>query len=199
MSPDSKNVYYSVARGDAKAFAELVREHSTLVYRVALRMLGDGGAQDASQEVWIKVWRNIKDFRGDSAFSTWLYKVTMNTCLNIRDKELRRERWELRDEIPDLPDLNGNFEDNPEKTTLSRERKGELLTALQELRAEHRAALVLRHMEDLSYREISQILEIPEGTAKVWTSRGRAALLVLMAEDAEGKAEDKAKGDGDGR
>lgn len=199
MSPDGKNVYYSVARGDAKAFAELVREHSTLVYRVALRMLGDGGAQDASQEVWIKVWRNIKDFRGDSAFSTWLYKVTMNTCLNIRDKELRRERWELRDEIPDLPDLNGNFEDNPETTTLSRERKGELLAALQELRAEHRAALVLRHMEDLSYREISQILEIPEGTAKVWTSRGRAALLVLMAEDAEGKAEDKAKGDGDGR
>lgn len=195
MSPNNKDIYYSVARGDAKAFAELVREHSTLVYRVALRMLGDGGAQDASQEVWIKVWRNIKDFRGDSAFSTWLYKVTMNTCLNIRDKELRRERWELRDEIPDLPDLNGNFEDNPEKTTLSRERKGELLTALQELRAEHRAALVLRHMEDLSYREISQILEIPEGTAKVWTSRGRAALLVLMAEDAEGKA----KGDGDGR
>ena len=191
MSLNSKNIYYSVARGDARAFAVLVQEHSTLVYRVALRMLGDAGAQDASQEVWIKVWRNIKDFRGDSAFSTWLYKITMNTCLNIRDKELRRERWELRDEIPDLPDLDGNFEDNPETTTLNRERKGELLAALQGLRAEHRAALVLRHMEDLSYREISEILEIPEGTAKVWTARGRAALLVLMAGDAQGNGDSR--------
>lgn len=169
--------------GEVEAFSELVRRHSALVYRVALRMLGDGGAQDASQDVWIKVWRNINSFRNDSAFSTWLYKVTMNTCLNIREKELRRERWELRDEIPHLPKLDGNFEHDPESTTLSRERKEELLEALQRLRPEHRAALVLRHLEELSYREISEILEVPEGTAKAWTSRGRAALLVLLARD----------------
>lgn len=129
----------------------------------------------------MKVWRNINEFRGESSFSTWLYKITMNTCLNIREKELRRDRWELRDELPLLPELDGNFESNPEATTLSRERKDELLIALQSLRAEHRAALVLHHLEDLGYREISEILEIPEGTAKVWASRGRAALLVLLA------------------
>ena len=153
------------------------------MYRVALRMLGGGEAQDASQDVWIRVWRNINSFRAESAFSTWLYKITMNTCLNIREKELRRERWELRDELPYLPEADGNFESNPEATTLSRERKGELLDALQNLRAEHRAALVLRHLEELSYQEISEILEVPEGTAKVWASRGRAALLVLLAKD----------------
>ena len=86
---------------------------------------------------------------------------------------------------PNLPTLDGNFENNPETTTLSRERKDELLAALQHLRAEHRAALVLRHMEELSYQEISQILEVPEGTAKVWASRGRAALLVLLAGEAD--------------
>jgi RNA polymerase sigma-70 factor (ECF subfamily) len=189
---NNEDIVYSASRGDARAFSELVREHSTLVYRVALRMLGDGGAQDASQEVWIRVWRSINNFRGDSAFSTWLYKITMNTCLNIREKELRRERWELREDLPYLPELDGNFESNPEATTLSRERKDELLVALQQLRSEHRAALVLRHLEELSYREISEILDIPQGTAKVWASRGRAALLVILAGEAD-------EGDGDGR
>ena len=204
LNSNNENVYYSAARGDARAFSQLVREHSSLVYRVALRMLGDRDAQDASQEVWIRAWRNINDFRGASTFSTWLYRITMNTCLNIREKELRRERRELRDEIPLLPELDSNFESNPEATTLSRERKGELLTALQSLRPEHRAALVLRHLEDLGYREISEVLEVPEGTAKVWASRGRAALLVLLAGESAGGASNGTGGgagnaDGDGR
>ncbi len=184
------DLVYRAARGEPQAFSELVREHSALVYRVALRMLGAAEAQDASQDVWIKVWRNINGFRGDSSFSTWLYKVTMNTCLNIRERELRRERWELQDEVPYLPKLDGsNLEDNPEATTLTRERKEELLAALQRLRPEHRAALVLRHLEELSYREVSEVLDIPEGTAKVWASRGRAALLVLLAKEDAGGAE----------
>lgn len=192
LSNADRDLVARAVRGEAQAFAGLVREHSGLVYRVALRMLGDPQAQDASQEVWVRAWRNINNFRGDSAFSTWLYKITMNTCLNIREKELRRERWELRDEIPYLPEMNGSFENHPESTTLSRERKDELLAALQRLRAEHRAAVVLRHLEELTYREISEILEVPEGTAKAWTSRGRAALLVLLA----GESDDE---NGDGR
>lgn len=163
----------------------MVREHSNLVYRVSLRMLGDGDAQDACQDVWVKVWRSIKDFRGDSAFSTWLYRVTVNTCLNARERALRRETLELREELPYLPTPSGG-EHDPEATTLSRERKDELVAALQEVRAEHRAALVLRHLEGLSYREISDILEVPEGTAKGWVSRGRAAMLVLLANGSVG-------------
>ncbi|MGB3632937.1 MAG: RNA polymerase sigma factor [Rubrobacteraceae bacterium] len=170
------------SRGEARAFSQLVQEHSALVYRVALRMLGPKEAQDASQEVWIRVWRSIKEFRGDSAFSTWLYKITVNTCLNAREKELRREMRELREELPFLPEPSGG-EHDPEATTLGRERKEELATNLQQLRAEHRAALVLRHMEGLGYTEISDILEVPEGTAKGWVSRGRAALLVLLSEE----------------
>lgn len=164
------------------AFSQLVREHSDLVYRVSLRMLGDGEVQDACQEVWMRVWRSIKEFRGDSAFSTWLYRITVNTCLNAREKELRREMRELREELPYLPEPSGG-EHDPEATTLSRERKEELLVALQQLRPEHRAALVLRHMEGLGYKEISDILEVPEGTAKGWVSRGRAALLVVLSTD----------------
>ena len=180
MNLRNGNLIHRASRGEVGAFSQLVRENSGLVYRVALRMLGEKEAQDASQEVWIRVWKSIKEFRGDSEFSTWLYRITVNTCLNARERELRRETRELREELPFLPEPSGG-EHDPEATTLGRERKDELISSLQQLRAEHRAALVLRHMEGLGYAEISEILEVPEGTAKGWVSRGRAALLVLLS------------------
>lgn len=182
MSLAERDLATRAARGDVKAFSRLVRDHADLVYRVALRILGPEEAQDASQEVWVKVWRNINGFRGESAFGTWLYKITVNTCLNARQRELRRETRELPEELPYLPAPTGG-EHDPEATTLSRERREELLTALQELRMEHRVTVVLRHMEGLGYAEISDILDVPEGTAKGWASRGRAALLVVLSSD----------------
>jgi RNA polymerase sigma-70 factor, ECF subfamily len=171
------------SRGDVGAFRHLVREHSGLVYRVALRILGIQDAQDASQEAWIRAWRNIENFRGDSAFSTWLYRITVNTCLSVRRKESRRrEREYSGDELPFLPEPRGGDAD-PEAASLGAQRREELLAALDHVRAEHRAALVLRHMEGLSYAEIAQILEVPDGTAKGWVSRGRAAMLVALARD----------------
>ncbi len=99
------------SEGDVDAFTKLVRAHSSLVYRVALRMLGDEDAQDASQEVWVRVWRNIKSFRGESAFSTWLYRITMNTCLSTRQRVARREEREYGgDEMPYLPEPPAKLE-----------------------------------------------------------------------------------------
>ena len=172
------------ARGDADAFARLVREHSGLVYRVALRILGPGEAQDASQEVWIRVWRSIGNFRGESAFSTWLYKITVNTCLSSLRKEQTTRLRELGGEFPQLTVQPGG-EDDPEAVVLDGERRDEIFRALERVRADHRAALVLRHMEGLSYAEVASILDVPDGTAKGWVSRGRAALLVALAQDAE--------------
>ena len=169
--------------GDAGAFRRLVREHSGLVYRVALRILGAQEAQDASQEAWVRAWRNIENFRGDSAFSTWLYRITVNTCLSVRRKESRRKEREFSgDELPFLPEPGGGDAD-PEAAALSAHQREELLGALDHVRTEHRAALVLRHMEGLSYAEIAQVLEIPEGTAKGWVSRGRAAMLVALTQE----------------
>jgi RNA polymerase sigma-70 factor (ECF subfamily) len=170
------------SRGDAGAFGQLVREHSGLVYRVALRIVGAQDAQDASQEAWIRAWRNIENFRGDSAFSTWLYRITVNTCLSARRKESRRKEREYSgEELPFLPEPTGGDAD-PEAAALSAQQREELLAALEHVRAEHRAALVLRHMEGLSYAEIAGILDVPEGTAKGWVSRGRAAMLVTLTE-----------------
>lgn len=169
------------SEGDVKALTKLVRAHSSQVYRVSLRMLGSDAAEDASQEVWVRVWRNIRTFRGESAFSTWLYRITMNTCLSMRQSESRRENQEYSDEMPYLPELPGGDAD-PEAEALSAERREEIEAALAHVRAEHRAALVMRHMEGLSYAEIAQVLEVPTGTAKGWVSRGRAALLMALAQ-----------------
>jgi RNA polymerase sigma-70 factor, ECF subfamily len=179
---EDRDLIVRASRGDVEAFTKLVRAHSSLVYRVALRMVGDEDAQDASQEVWIRVWRNIKSFRGESAFSTWLYRITMNTCLSIRQRESRRKEWEYGgDEMPYLPEPPGGDAD-PETAVVSAERREEIQAALRHVRAEHRAALVLRHMEGLSYAEIAEVLEVPDGTAKGWVSRGRAALLMALAQ-----------------
>jgi RNA polymerase sigma-70 factor (ECF subfamily) len=182
LNVEDRDLIARASRGDVEAFTKLVRAHSSLVYRVALRMLGDEDAQDASQEVWVRVWRNIKSFRGESAFGTWLYRVTMNTCLSIRQREARREQWEYGGEMPYLSEPSGGDAD-PEAATLSTERREEIQAALRHVRVEHRAALVLRHMEGLSYAEIAEVLEIPDGTAKGWVSRGRAAMLVALAQE----------------
>jgi RNA polymerase sigma-70 factor (ECF subfamily) len=99
MTFEDYNLTRRAARGDIEAFSRLVREHSGLVYRVAARILGDSDAQDASQEVWIRVWRNIKKFRGESAFSTWLYKITVNTCLSSYRREQSRQAREIGDDL----------------------------------------------------------------------------------------------------
>ena len=178
---DDRDLAVRASSGDVEAFGRLVRDHSGLVYRVAMRICGESEAQDASQEVWVRVWRNIKGFRGGSAFSTWLYKITVNTCLTSREREARREMREYVSELPFLPEPPGGDAD-PETAALNTERREEIQEALSHVRADHRAALVLRHMEGLSYAEIAEILEVPDGTAKGWVSRGRAAMLVALSD-----------------
>ena len=180
MSLSDRERVLGAARGDLDSFTKLVQEYSNLVYRVALRIVGPESAQDASQEVWVRVWQNIKAFRGDSAFSTWLYKITVNTCLNAKKQEARRVLRESAAEVPYLPEPPSD-EYDPEAQALGEERREELMRALAHVRPDHRAAVVLRHMEDLPYTEIAEILEVPDGTAKVWASRGRAALLIALA------------------
>ena len=182
MSIRNQSLVARASRGNVDAFSKLVQEHSGLVDRVAGRVLGAGDAQDASQEVWIRVWANIKTFRGESAFSTWLYRITMNTCLGVLRKKRIREARELGEETAYLPETSGGDAD-PEAAALGSERRDEIWAALRSVRAEHGAALVLRHMEGLSYAEIAEVLGVPVGTAKGWTNRGQAAMLVALAEE----------------
>ncbi len=186
MSIGDRGLVARASRGDVEAFRQLVLEHSGLVYRVAHRMLGREDAQDASQEVWVRVWRYIGTFREDSAFTTWLHRITVNTCLSMRQREARREEREYSgDEIPYLAEASAGDAD-PEAVALGSERREEIKVALRKVREEHRVALVLRHMEGLSYAEIAAVLEVPDGTAKGWVSRGRAAMLVALTQERTG-------------
>ncbi len=181
------------ARGDVSAFDRLVRDHSGLVQGVALRVLGARDAQDAGQEVWIRVWRNVGSFRGESAFSSWLYRIAMNTCLGLLRTRVRREgRQHHGEEVPFLPEPAGSDAD-PEAAALNTEQRGEIGAALAYVRVEHRAALVLRHMEGLSYAEIAEVLGVPDGTAKGWVNRGRASMLVALTKENGGAKEVRPK------
>ncbi len=181
MSFKDRRLILRASRGDVDAFSTLVRAYSNLVYQKALRMLGSEDAQDASQEVWVRVWANIKSFRGESAFSTWLYRITVNTCLSVQRKESRRVQREVDEEAPHLVEPPGGDAD-PEAALLRSERQEEVRVALGVVREDHRAALVLRHTEGLSYAEIAKVLEVPDGTAKGWVSRGRTAMLVALSQ-----------------
>lgn len=178
---DDRNLIARASRGEVEAFSQLVRDRSGFVYRVAQRIVGPDKAQDASQEVWVRVWQRIENFRGESAFSTWLYKITVNACLDARRKDQRREARELPEEPPYLPEAPTSDND-PESSALDRERREEIFESLEYVREDHRAALVLRHMEGLSYEEISEVMDVPTGTAKGWVSRGRASMLVALSE-----------------
>jgi RNA polymerase sigma-70 factor, ECF subfamily len=181
MSTEERALIARASRGDVEAFSKLVRANSALVRGVTLRMLGGQEAQDASQEVWVKVWANMKSFRGDSAFSTWLYRVAVNTCLSFRRKESRRRTREVDEELAHLSESSGGDGD-PEEAALDAERREEIQVALGNIRAEHRAAMVMRHMEGLSCAEISEVLGVPDGTVKGWASRGRTAMLAALTQ-----------------
>ena len=174
MRAEERALISRAIRGDVDAFSKLVRAHSALVRGVTLSMLG-------GQEVWVRVWANMKSFRGDSAFSTWLYRITVNTCLSVRRKESRRRTREVDEELVHLTEPSGGDGD-PEEAALDAERRGEIRVALGNVRAEHRAAMVMRHMEGLSCAEVSEALGVPDGTVKGWASRGRAAMLAALTQ-----------------
>jgi RNA polymerase sigma-70 factor, ECF subfamily len=182
MSAEERTLIYRASRGDVDAFSKLVSAHSALVRGVTLRMLGGQEAQDASQEVWVRVWANMKSFRGESAFSTWLYRVTVNTCLTFRRKESRRRTREVEEELAHLS-ISSDGDGDPEEAALDAERREEIQVALGSVRAEHRAAMVMRHMEGLSCAEISEALGVPDGTVKGWASRGRTAMLAALTQN----------------
>ncbi|MDQ2671286.1 MAG: sigma-70 family RNA polymerase sigma factor [Actinomycetota bacterium] len=182
MSAEERALISRASRGDVDAFSRLVSAHSALVRGVTLRMLGAQESQDASQEVWVRVWANMKSFRGESAFSTWLYRVTVNTCLSFRRKESRRRTREVEEELAHLS-LSSGGDGDPEEAALDAERREEIQVALGSIRAEHRAAMVMRHMEGLSCAEISEALGVPDGTVKGWASRGRTAMLAALTQN----------------
>ena len=159
----SEELVARVAEGDEYAFHILVNRYQTPVLNLIYRFLGDRQkSEDLAQETFLQVWRAAKTFKGRSKFTTWLYRIGVNLCLN-EIKAGRRKNWlqffrnladAKRPEDECLPDDSPNAED----LLLARERSQQILNALQGLPENQRIALILNRYEDLSYEEISLIL-----------------------------------------
>ncbi|MEW2604348.1 RNA polymerase sigma factor SigM [[Kitasatospora] papulosa] len=165
--------------GEPDAFGELVRRHRDRLWAVALRTLGDREeAADAVQDALVSAFRAAHTFRGQSAVTTWLHRITVNACLDRARKTASRRTSPVDDteRLDQLMEPHESAEAPAERQDLHRE----LLAALATLPSEQRAALVLVDMQAYPVAEAARILDVPTGTVKSRCARGRARLLPLL-------------------
>ncbi len=182
---DERELIDRAGRGDSYAFEVLMSAHEHKMYAVALRMCGNReDAQDCLQEAMIRVYRALSGFKGQSSFSTWVYRITMNSCLD----EIRRRKSRASTSLDAMlengfaPSDNG---DTPEQSALRTEQRRLLERAIAQLPEDMRAAIVLRDIQGCSYDEIARTLNANVGTIKSRISRGREKLRAVLSEQGE--------------
>lgn len=171
---------------DERAFAQIVALYQQKVFHVVFRMLNSQQeAEDMAQEVFVTVFKSIDSFRGDSKFSTWLYRIAINHCKN-RIKYLKRRQTGMAAPFEEMSDREAGSQEGgvflqgemhpPDKMVEGLQIEALLQRELLALDEEHRSLIILRDVENLSYEEIAQITQLPEGTVKSRLHRARMAL-----------------------
>ncbi|MFD0051797.1 RNA polymerase sigma factor SigW [Actinomycetes bacterium NPDC127524] len=169
-----------VLKGDQNAFSEIVELYKDRVYQLCYRMLGNSHeAEDMAQEAFLRAYINIRSFHIQMKFSTWLYRIATNLCIDrIRKK---KPDYFLDAEIAgteglDLYSQIASEISNPEEEIESMELQNTIQEEILKLPEKYRSAIVLKYIEELSLKEISEILDLPVGTVKTRIHRGREAL-----------------------
>jgi RNA polymerase sigma-70 factor (ECF subfamily) len=167
-------------KGDQDAFAALVDEHQRYVFNLAFRVLKDENeALDLTQETFVRAWTALPNFRGQSQFRTWLYRIATNLCYN-RLPNLRRSLAELGDDVmPDLPEVE-EMSSNPGRKLESNEIRAHLHLAIDQLDANYKILIVMRYHNELSYEEIASLLNLPLGTVKTGLFRAKEKLRLAL-------------------
>jgi len=168
--------------GDAGGWEELVRVHTRRVYGICYRFIGrDGEAQDLTQEVFLRIFRTLKSFRAaEGSFTTWLTRLTRNLLIdNYRRTRQDRVTDSIENQLPMLEQSIPSAS-KPEGAVVMREQGEILQAALEKLSPELRETVILRDLQEMEYREIALVLDIPEGTVKSRLNRGRAELARLL-------------------
>jgi len=183
--------------GDRGAFEQLAQRHQNRIFGFCVRLLGSRSlAEEAAQEVLVKIFKNLHRFRGDSKFTTWLYRVTLNHCRNVQAYRARRheKRHDSLDATREDDDGPGRKRELPANEPGAEDRliHGEKLAMLQAELAQldpiWKEILLLRDVEGLSYEEVGQMLELAPGTVKSIIHRARAELKSRMQRRMKGEA-----------
>lgn len=164
--------------GDETAWEDLVRTYTRRVYSICYRFTGrESEAQDLTQEVFLKVFRNVRSFRsGEGSFGVWLARLTRNLLIDhYRRSKMERATASIEDQLPMLEE-KAAIEGRTEAALAGREASEALQKALARLSPDLRETVILRDVEGLEYREIAQVLGVPEGTVKSRLNRGRSEL-----------------------
>jgi len=184
-APEEDVLVTALCQGVEEAYEILIQRYQQPVYNLVCRLLNDpSDASDIVQEVFLKVFRNIGSFRGNSSLKTWIYRIAVNEAYNHRRWFSRHQRQEVAmaaDEgMPNYADSLADPGRTPFDQAADHETRALVEAALEKLNAKFRAAVVLRDIEDLSYEEIAAVLEISLGTVKSRILRGREALRKVL-------------------
>lgn len=193
MSGDDEAVLARAKSGDREAFAEIVRKYQTRVYGAALHITGSpSDAEDVAQEAFVRAYRGLAKFDGRSELFTWLYRITVNSALNHlrsagRQRKLARAGADRVAQHGGRPEAPGITPRTPEEGVTLSQRTERVFDALAELSESLRITLVLASVEALPYRQIAEILEIPEGTVAWRVNEARKQLRAKLAAGAVAK------------
>jgi RNA polymerase sigma-70 factor (ECF subfamily) len=168
--------------GEEAAWEDLVKGHTRRVFGICYRFTGtDGEAQDITQEVFLRVFQSLKSFRsGEGSFAVWLTRLTRNLLIDhYRRGKMQRATESIEDQLPVLEGKSGT-DARADSRIEGREASEILQKAFQKLSPDLREAVILRDLEELEYREIAEILKVPEGTVKSRLNRGRAELARVL-------------------
>ncbi len=189
MATDDLTLVKRVRGGDQRAFKLLVERYQRKVYAVALGMLKDKEeAMDVSQDAFVKVYKYLDHFKGDSSFYTWLYRITANICIDRIRKRGGAEHVEFDESVATdasearIGALGSRLGTNPQKSALRRELAEKIQEALAQVPEKHRAILLLREIEGMSYEDLARTLEIPKGTVMSRLFHARTKVQKILSE-----------------
>jgi len=178
---DERAIIARCLAGERRVYAVLVDRYKGLVHDLVSRMLGDAvEAEDIAQDAFVKAYLSLRDFRGESRFSTWVCRIALNRCKDVLRKQRRapwtRPRHEDGPEVAEVADERETPVDSLERC----EREAALHRALVRLPVKYREVIVLRHIEGMEFHEIGRVLGIAVGAAKVRAFRAREMLRRLL-------------------